>query len=39
MDGIRNETIGTKMGMKRDILQEIENHQLSWHGHIMQMED
>jgi hypothetical protein len=36
MDRIRNETIGTKMGMKKDILQEIEEQQLRWCGHAMQ---
>jgi hypothetical protein len=30
MDRIRNETIRTKMGMKKDILQEIEEQQLRW---------
>jgi hypothetical protein len=28
MDRIRNETIRTKAGMKKDILQEIEEQQL-----------
>jgi hypothetical protein len=37
MDRIRKETIGTKMGMKGDILQEIEEQPLSWYSHIMQM--
>jgi hypothetical protein len=32
MDRIRNETIRTKMGMKKDILQEIEEQQLRWYG-------
>jgi hypothetical protein len=39
MDRIRNETIRTKMGMKKDILQEIEEQQLRWYSHVMQMED
>jgi hypothetical protein len=36
MDRIRNETIRTKMGMKKNILQEIEEQQLRWYGHVMQ---
>jgi hypothetical protein len=41
MDGIKNETIGTQLGMKKDIqvLQDSEEQQLRWYGHIMQMED
>jgi hypothetical protein len=39
MDRVRNETIGTKRGMKKDILQEIEEQQLRWYGHVMRMED
>jgi hypothetical protein len=39
MDRIRNETIGTKMGMKKNILQEIEEQQLRWCGHVMRMDD
>jgi hypothetical protein len=39
MDTVKNETIGTKMGMKKDILQEIGEHQLRWLGHVMRMED
>jgi hypothetical protein len=27
------------MGLKKDILQEIEEQQLRWHGHVMRMED
>jgi hypothetical protein len=27
------------MGMKEDILQEIEEQQLRWYGHVMRMED
>jgi hypothetical protein len=34
MERIRNETIRTKMGMKKDVLQEIEQH-LRWYSHIM----
>jgi hypothetical protein len=30
MDRIRNETIRTKMGMKKNILQEMEEQQLRW---------
>jgi hypothetical protein len=39
MDIITNETIRTKMGMKKDILQEIEEQQLRRYGHVMQMDD
>jgi hypothetical protein len=39
MDRIRNETIRTKAGLKKDILQEIGEQQLRWHGHVMRMED
>jgi hypothetical protein len=39
MDRIRNETIRTKMGMKKDILQGIEEQQLRWYGHVMRMDD
>jgi hypothetical protein len=28
-----------QMGMEKDILQEIEEHQLRWYGHVMRMED
>jgi hypothetical protein len=37
MDRIRNETIRTKMGMQKDILQEIEEQQLRWYGHVMRI--
>jgi hypothetical protein len=39
MEGIRNETVGTKVVMKKDILQKVEEQQLRWYGHMMQMED
>jgi hypothetical protein len=39
MERIRNETIGTKVGMKKDILQKIEEQQLRQYGHFMRMED
>jgi hypothetical protein len=39
MNGIRNETIRTKMGMKKDILQKIDEQQLRWYGHVMRRED
>jgi hypothetical protein len=39
MERIRNETIRTKMGMKKNILQVIGEQQLRWYGHIMEMED
>jgi hypothetical protein len=29
----------TKMGIKKNILQEVEERQLSWCGHVKQMED
>jgi hypothetical protein len=35
MDRTKNETIRTKTGMKRHILQEIEEQQLRWYGHVM----
>jgi hypothetical protein len=38
-DRIRNETIRTKIGMKKDILQEIEEQQLRWYGHVMRLDD
>jgi hypothetical protein len=39
MDKIRNEAIRTKMGIKKNIVQEIEEQQLRWYGHVKQMED
>jgi hypothetical protein len=39
MGRIRNEIIRTKMRMKEDILQETEEQQLSWRGHVMRMVD
>jgi hypothetical protein len=39
MEGSRNETIRTKMGMKRDVLQETEEQQLGWRGHVVRTED
>jgi hypothetical protein len=39
MDRVRNETIRTKMGMKKYILLEMEGQQLRWYSHVMQMED
>jgi hypothetical protein len=39
MDRIRNETMRTKMGKKKDILQEIEDQQLRWCGHVMRMDN
>jgi hypothetical protein len=38
MDQINYEVMRAKMGMKRDILQEIEKRQLRRKGHIMRME-
>jgi hypothetical protein len=35
MDRVRNETIRTNIGKNKDILQEIEEPQLRWYGHIM----
>jgi hypothetical protein len=37
MDRIRNEAIRTKMGMKKDVLQETEEQQLRWSGHVMRI--
>jgi hypothetical protein len=39
MDKIRNETIRTKMRIKKNIVQEIEEQQLRWCGHVKRMED
>jgi hypothetical protein len=39
MDKIRNEAIRTKMGTKKNIMQEIEEQQLRWYGHVKRMED
>jgi hypothetical protein len=39
MDKIRNEAIRTKMGTKKNIVQEIEEQQLRWYGHVKRMED
>jgi hypothetical protein len=39
MHRFRNETIRTKLGMKKDMLQEIEDQQLRWYGHVMRRED
>jgi hypothetical protein len=33
------EQLEQKMGMKKDILQEMEELQLRWYGHVMRMED
>jgi hypothetical protein len=38
MDKIRNEAIRTKMGIKKNVVQEIEE-QLRWYGHVKRMED
>jgi hypothetical protein len=39
MDKIRNEVIRTKMGIKKNIVQEIEEQQLRWYGHVKRTED
>jgi hypothetical protein len=39
MDKIRNEAIRTKIGTKKNIVQEIEEQQLRWYGHVKGMED
>jgi hypothetical protein len=39
MDKIRNEAIRTKMGIKKNIVQEIEEQQLRWYGHVKRMAD
>jgi hypothetical protein len=39
MDIITNETIRTKIRMKKGILQEIEEEKLRWYGHVVRMED
>jgi hypothetical protein len=38
IDRVRNETMRTKTGMKKDILREIEEQQLRWYGRVMRME-
>jgi hypothetical protein len=35
MDRIRDEIIKTQTGMKKDTLQETEEQQLRWYGHVM----
>jgi hypothetical protein len=35
----RMDRIRTKMGMQKDILQEIEEQQQRWYGHVMRMDD
>jgi hypothetical protein len=35
MDIVRNETIRTRLVMKKVILQETEEQQLGWYGHVM----
>jgi hypothetical protein len=39
MDKIRNEEIRTKMGIKKNIVQETEEQQLRWYGHVKRTED
>jgi hypothetical protein len=39
MDKIRNEAIRTKMGIKKNIVQETEEQQLRWYGNVKRMED
>jgi hypothetical protein len=39
MDKIRNEAIRTKMGIKKNIVQETEEQQLRRYGHVKRMED
>jgi hypothetical protein len=39
LDKIRNEAFRTKMGIKKNIVQETEEQQLRWYGHIKRMED
>jgi hypothetical protein len=39
MDKIRNEAIRTKMGIKKNIVQETEEQQLRWSGRVKRMED
>jgi hypothetical protein len=39
IDMIRNETIVTKMRLKEGILQEIEERQLRWYGHVIRIEN
>jgi hypothetical protein len=39
IDRVRNETSRTRMRMKEYILQETEEQQLRWYGHVWRMED
>lgn len=39
MDKIRNENIKQKMGIEGTIVQDIEQKQLTWYGHINRMDD
>jgi hypothetical protein len=39
MDNIRNEAIRTKIGIKKNIVQETEEQQLGWCDHVKRMED
>jgi hypothetical protein len=39
MDKIRNEAIRTKMGINKNIVQEIEKQQLRCYSHVKRMED
>jgi hypothetical protein len=39
LDKIRNEAIRTKMGIKKNIVQETEEQQLRWSGHVKRMKD
>lgn len=39
MDKIRNENIKQKMGIEGTIVQDIEQKQLIWYGHINLMDD
>jgi hypothetical protein len=39
MDKIRNEAIRTKMGKRKKVVQEIEEQQLRWYGHVKRMEE
>jgi hypothetical protein len=34
-DRVRNETIRTRLGVKKAMLQETEEQQLGWYGHVM----
>ena len=39
VDRVRNETIRNRMGMERDIVDEVQRKQLVWYGHTCRMDE